>query len=118
MLEFRNRRIHLIPRLGVGNKNVHLRMKPAWIVKAASRDSDHAGGMLIKFSTGQPRAALRAKTALVFPTSHARREMIAQLPFRQMKCGLRQQQSREERATGHPLAVAAMTLEHYDRFGG
>src|SRR5207249_11093422 len=47
---FRNCRVHLVPRLGVRNKEIHLRTKPTWIIKTARGDSDESGGR----SSGSP----------------------------------------------------------------
>ena len=40
--KFRNCRFHLIPWLDIGNENIHLRTKPAWIIQAASGDSNES----------------------------------------------------------------------------
>src|SRR5262252_2425631 len=62
---FRERRIHLIPGLRVGNEKVHLRPKPAWIIQTARGNSHNARGPFLGLRPSQPRAAVGAKAALV-----------------------------------------------------
>jgi|SRR5581483_713820 len=111
---FRNSRIHLVPRLSVGNEKVHLRTEPAWTIQAASGDSNESGRPFIGLSASQPRAAFGTKAALVPSAGQARCEMVTQLPLRQAECRNGDQQARDESAAGHLLAITAVTLEHHD----
>src|SRR5206468_4192975 len=113
---FRNCRVHLIPRLRVRNENIHLRAKPAWIIQAAGGDSDKSRGSLVGFAASDSRAAVRTKAAFVFAACQARCEMVAQLSLRQTKCRRGHEQTGDESAARHSLAVAAMTLERDDGF--
>src|SRR5438046_8665989 len=93
LLEFRNRGIHLVPRLSVRNENIHLRMKPTRIVEAASQDSHKLRFLSFKFASRNSGPAFGTKTAFVLPPPDARREMVAQLSACYSKCRSRQQHS-------------------------
>src|SRR5688572_30113179 len=82
---FRNSRIHLVPRLGVRNEEVHLRTKPAWIVQAPRGHSHETRCPFVGFSASQSGSTVATEAALVFSTREARREMIPKLPLRQPK---------------------------------
>lgn len=116
--KFRNCRIHLIPWLDIGNEKIHLRTKPAWIIQAASGDSNESCGAFIRLSSSQPRAAFGTEAALVSAARHARCEMVAQLPQRQAECRYWYQQAGNESATGYLLAITAVAFEHHNWFSG
>jgi len=54
----------------------------------------------------------------VFAASEARREVVAQLSFRQPKRRCRHKQTGDESAARHSLAIAAMAFEHHNGFSG
>ena len=115
LFEFRNRGIHLVPRLRVGNENIHLRLKPARIIKASSQDSHKGRFYSFKFASRNSGSAFRTKTAFMFASPDAGREMVTQLSADQSKRLSRQQQPGSESAAGPLLAIATMTLKHHDR---
>lgn len=115
LLEFRNCGIHLVPRLRVGNENVHLRPKPARIVKASCQNSHKRRITSFKFASSNPRPAFGTKSALMFPESNAGRKMVAQLSARQSKCLSRKQHPGSESGASPLLTIATMAFEHHDR---
>ena len=118
ILEFRNRGIHLVPRLRVGNEEVHLRLEPTWVVQCSRQHSDEGRIARFRFGAGHSRSAFGAKTALVFSRADARREMVTQLSACNSKSISRNHDRGGTRAARHVLAIAAMTVDHHHRFGG
>jgi hypothetical protein len=115
LLEFRNRRIHLVPRLGFRNEDVHLWLKPARIIQTAGQDSDKRRIALFGFGSGHSRPALGTKTALVLSSSDAGGEVVMQLSARHSKRLCRHQHRGSEPASGCVLAISTMTFQHHDR---
>jgi hypothetical protein len=68
------------------------------------------------FSATVRREPHCAKTALVLPAGQAWREMIEELALRQPECLCRHQHGGSEPAARNALAIAAVALEHHDRF--
>src|SRR5687768_9018661 len=91
-------------------------MEPAWIVQAAGSNANESHRPLVRFSTGESRTAFGAKAALVVAARRARRKVIAQLSFGQSECRRGHQQTSNESAASHPLAVTAMALERHNWF--
>src|SRR6478736_1457859 len=114
LIELGNAGVHLIPRLRIGNKEIHLRPEPIRIIKAASGDADRATRALLKFTAGDARATLGAKAALVSATGEAWRDVIFQLALGQAKGRRRHQHAGQERPTRHLLAITAVALEHHE----
>ena len=115
LIELRNCGIHLVPRLGVRNEDVHLWLKPTRIIEAASQDSHKGRFYSFKFASRNSGSAFRTKTAFMFASPDAGREMVTQLSADQSKRLSRQQQPGSESAAGPLLAIATMTLKHHDR---
>ncbi|MCI0533818.1 MAG: hypothetical protein L0Z50_01180 [Verrucomicrobiales bacterium] len=67
-----------------------------------------------EFSAGESRAALGTETALVVATGKARREMVMQLALGQTERRHRHEETCDESAAGHSLAVAAVAFERHD----
>jgi len=63
-----------------------------------------------------PRATVPAKTASVLPARQARCEMIGQIAFCKPECLCRQQNRGSKTAASDVPAIAAMALQHHDRF--
>src|SRR5438094_9027880 len=118
LIELRNCGIHLVPRLGVRNEDVHLWLKPARIIETASQDSHKGRFYSFKFASCNPGPAFRTETASMFASSDAGREMVTQLSAWESKRFSRQQQPGSESAASPLLAIAAMALKHHDRFRG
>src|SRR5262249_26825179 len=64
--EFRNRWVHLVPRLRVRNKNVHLRFEQTGVVQAARQHTEKGRISFFKLSTGDAGSTFGTKTALMF----------------------------------------------------
>src|SRR6266487_1264116 len=79
LLKFRNRWIHLVPRLRVCNENIHLRPKPARIIKGPRQDSHKRRFLSFKFASRNSRSAFWTKTAFMFPPPDTGRKIVAQL---------------------------------------
>jgi hypothetical protein len=117
LLKIRNRWIHLIPWLSVRNENLHLRLKPAWIIEAAGEDPHKLRFSCFKFRPSESRSAFGTKTALVFSPRNTGCEMVTQLSARQSKRRHRHQNCGSKSAASHSLAIATMTFEHHDWLG-
>ncbi len=117
LLKFRDRGIHLVPRLRIRNENIHLRLKPTRIVQRASQDSDKRRISSLKFASRNTRPAFGTKTTFMFSAPDTGCEMVTQLSVRQSKCRFRQQQPGNESAASHVLTIATMAFEHHDRLG-
>src|SRR4030095_1291885 len=86
LFKLRNCGIHFVPRLGVRNENVHLRLKPTRVIQRASENSDERRIASFKLASRKSRPAFGTKAAFVFSTPDTRREMVTQLPAGESKC--------------------------------
>jgi len=111
--ELRQFRVHVIPRLRVRREDFELRVVQTRIVQSRSSDalSDVAQ------ATEESRTTLQAKTAHVIARHLAGRFVILWCSFSNLESAGRDVHDRCVRAAGRFLAVATMTVEHYDRLG-
>src|SRR2546423_10800646 len=85
LLELRNRRIHLVPRLCVRNENIHLRFEHSGVVQAARQHTDKGRLSFFKLSSGHAGSTFRTKTAFMFSASDTWCEGVTQLSLRYSK---------------------------------
>src|SRR5256714_11551243 len=78
LLELRNRRIHLVPRLCVRNENIHLRVEHSGVVQAARQQTDKGRISFCKLSSSDTGSTFRTKTAFMFSTPDTWCEVVAQ----------------------------------------
>src|SRR5437773_5828982 len=71
---------------------------------------------MLALAAEQSRTALRTKTALVVTHRIARGIVITRRTFRELESFRRYIENGSVWTTGHPLTIAAMTIEHHDRF--
>src|SRR5262249_57451370 len=79
LFEFRNRWIHLVPRLRIRNKNVHLRFEPTGVIQAARQHTDKGRISFFKLSTGDAGSTFGTKTAFMFFALDTSCLVVAQL---------------------------------------
>src|SRR6266446_7815698 len=112
LLELRQFWIHLVPRLRVGRPNFELRFIQTWIVQTRRGYALSVLGLAAE----QSRTAFRTKTALVITHGLARCIVITRRTFRDLESFRRHVENGSVCTAGHQLTIAAMTIEHHDRF--
>src|SRR5438067_3805101 len=117
LLELRNRRIHLVPRLCVRNKNIHLRFERSGVVQAARQQTDKERISIYKLSSSDTGSTFRTKTAFMFSTPDTWCEVVAQFSTCYSKGMSRNQECGSISTPSDMLAIAAMAFQHQGRFG-
>jgi hypothetical protein len=112
---FRRFRVHQVPRLGVAHELIHRGFKPAGVIQAGSGNADDAAFGI--FSAGQPRAAFGAEPAKIVSAAKARRGVMLHRALCDFEVFQRHDHHRRVRSAADLLTVAAMALEHHERFG-
>src|SRR5438105_4186158 len=112
LLELRQFWIHLVPRLRVRRPDFLLRFIQGRIVQSPGSYALPEVGL----SAEQSRTAFRAKTALIVSHRIARCIVITRRTFRDLEGFRRHVENGSVCPARHQLTIAAMTIEHHDRF--
>ena len=107
-------RVHRVPWLRVGRPNFVLRFVQTRIIQSPSRDAMSEVALAPK----QSRTAFRTKTAHIVAHHFAGCAEVFRRALGNLECVRPDVKNRSVRSARCFLTIAAMAIEHYDRFRG